>query len=260
LFAVAVDVRANRLRVKVDAASTGAVEAQLPSLVELLGVPITAEVGSPGIEEDCISRDDCHDPFKAGIRIRKGSASSSSICTMAFHTVMGGDNETFVTAGHCGYSGSNDWYHTGKGYVGEELKTQYYSFGRDIMMVNMADSQASMTIYGEGARLVTGSEMPTVGQNVCASLGNSNIVDCGTINDDFLFWGPSGNACGCVIGGADHNGISTAGGDSGSPIYRRFTVSGQPRARAIGVHNRTEGYFAIVDDALYQWGDKLFGS
>jgi hypothetical protein len=258
LYSVAVDVRMNRLRVTVAADSMSTVEPRLSRVAELVGVPIVAELGGPAVDLTCTDQDHCYSPFKAGIRIRQGSISSTIPCTMGFHTVMSGDNETFVTAGHCGYSGSNNWYHNGYGLVGEELKTQYYSFGRDIMMVNLADSQASLTIYGEGGRLVAGSEWPTVGQNVCASLAWSQGIDCGTIFDDFRLW--DSPTCNCTVGGGDTNGINAIFGDSGSPIYRRYSVSGQPRAKAIGVYNTDTGFFAIVNDALYQWGDTLYGS
>jgi hypothetical protein len=69
--------------------------------------------------------------MKGGIVIRKGSTGGDR-CTMGFHVVAGSDVQ-FVTAGHCGYSGSNNWYHQSYGYVGSEQATLYGNNGIDIM-------------------------------------------------------------------------------------------------------------------------------
>lgn len=63
-----------------------------------------------------------------------------------FNIVIG-TNERMTTAGHCGYSGSNNWYNRVIGKIGSELASLYEAEGQDIMYVSMADAQASQYIY-----------------------------------------------------------------------------------------------------------------
>lgn len=242
-----VDEENNRLVVTIADEASSSVAAARDQLAALLGVRVHVVTGAASSEQqECTSRENCHDPMEAGNVIRKGSATGPR-CTMAFHIVINSD-EQFVTAGHCGFSGSNTWYHAGFGSIGVELATIYVQNGVDIMRVQMSDSQDSNQIYGE-TRPVTSSRNPMQNETVCASRGVSNGIDCGTVSDTSTSW--IGEACGCTINGADHNGISTTDGDSGSPIYVRASATS---AVAVGVHNTASGGFARLQSALNVWG------
>ena len=203
------------------------------------------EAAEPEVETVCSSRDTCYSPMKAGIRIRKGSSRSSSGCTMGFHIQRGSD-EQFVTAGHCGWSGSNNWYHWSYGFVGSELASQYHNWGRDAMRVQISDVQDSNRVYNLHGT-VTSSRNPWQGESVCASLGWSNAHRCGTVELSSTSW--RGSKCGCTLFGADHS-IANTGGDSGSPIFSSHPV-------AVGIQNTGSGKFARLGDVLSSWGASL---
>lgn len=248
LRAVTVDPKASAVRVAVDATDFGLARELIPSLSQRLGVPLLLDIAEPSRDE-CHSPDSCYSPMRAGIRIRQGST-SGSICTMAFHITKNGD-EQFLTAGHCGYSGSNNWYHQAYGLVGSEQATLYFANGIDAMRVQIADSQASNLLY-LSVRVVTSARDPILNELVCAHLGNTNTIDCGTVGSANTSWISS--TCGCVVWGADHNNISTMGGDSGSPL-----VAGSGSgAIAVGIHNNSAGNFAKVGSALNSLGWAIY--
>lgn len=245
LRAVGVDVAGNQLRIRV--ADVDLPDAAVPAgeVARQLGVAVEVQPAEAGAEDACTSRDNCTTPMKAGIRIRQGSQYSTTICSMAFHIRIG-TNEQFLTAGHCGHSGSNNWYHIGYGAnkVGSELGTLYQQNGQDAMRVEMPDAQADDQIFGISSNIV-GHRDPVQGEAVLASLGNTNAVDGGTVSEDFHSW--TGDSCGCTIWGANHDNISTAPGDSGSPISVG-SIGGS--AVAVGIHNRATGDFARMDDVV----------
>ena len=81
----------------------------------------------------------------------------------------------------------------------------------------------------------------------CASRGVSATAwVCGVIQDEFTSW--TGEACNCTVYGADDS-MTWVDGDSGSPI-----VDSIFQDTAVGVHNTSTGKFAIVADALLEWG------
>jgi hypothetical protein len=88
------------------------------------------------------------------------------------------------------------------------------------MKVGFPDAQASTKIYGEQAT-VSSSANPTLNETVCSSLGVTNAIRCGTVNF---------SSANCIVDGlsttcALASGISAAGGDSGSPFYKRVSSS-----------------------------------
>lgn len=243
IYAVAVDVPANAVRVEVDAANLDLAEKLVSEVSATIGVPTFVTLGEKAFTTACSNRDNCYSPMKGGIVIRKGSTSGSR-CTMGFHVVSGSDVQ-FVTAGHCGYSGSNYWYHQGYGYIGSEQATLYGNNGIDIMRVQMSNSQASESLY-DSAAAINAVDWPTTGMWVCASLGVSNSWSCGTVSDNYTSW-TDDKCIGCVIYGGDTT-HSTIGGDSGAPL-----VDGNLPYSAIGVMNTASGKFAIMKDALPNW-------
>lgn len=248
-----VDEAGNRLVVAIHPSETVPADELRDRLVELLGVAVDIVVEAPSDEAVCNTRENCHTPYKAGIVIRQGSTTGTR-CTMGFHIVVNvSSDEQFFTAGHCGHTGSNTWYHAATGGIGVELATLYVQNGVDIMRVQMSDSQDSNQIYGEG-RVVTSSRNPMQNESVCSARGVSPAptIDCGTVSDTSTSW--IGGACQCTINGADTSGISIVLGDSGSPIYVRASSTS---AVAIGVVNRTDGTFAKIQGALGVWGASI---
>lgn len=242
LISVSVDTAANGLRLGVadtDLAGTSSLD-----LAASLGVPVTVEATTLSVDQVCNSRDNCYGPMKAGSRIRHGSL-NGSICSMGFHISLNGD-EQVLTAGHCGYNGSLAWYHQGCCKVGDVQASYYVYGGIDLQRIQMGDSHASDDVYA-GPYNITGSRYPSQGEAVCASLGRSLGIDCGTIRDSYKSW--TSSTCGCPVYGADHDHITTQLGDSGSPIY-----VGSTSAVAIGVHNTLAGEFARIQDAFPAWG------
>lgn len=244
-YSIAVDTPANALRIDVAPENLDAAQKYVENISTMMGVPVFIGIGERPEESACTNRDNCHTPMKAGIVIRKGSTSSGTKCTMGFHIQVGTD-EQFVTSGHCGYSGSNSWYHQSFGFVGSELNTQYYEGGRDIMTVQISDSQDSSMVYNRTTEISAGW-VPYDGEGVCASRGVSATAwACGVIQDNFLSW--IGGHCSCTLYGADSS-IAFIEGDSGSPIVDSIFQN-----TAVGVASTTNGYFAILADALIEWG------
>lgn len=141
-------------------------------------------------------------------------------------------------------------FHPGYGStkVGSELGTLYAANGHDAMRVQISDTQDSNRIYLD-TQLVTTSRNPIQGEAICASLGFDGSFDCGTVVDAVDSW--IGEASGCVIKRADHDGITTIPGDSGSPIVNNVSVG---NFAAIGIHNNSAGNFARMQTVLNLMG------
>jgi len=247
IYAIAADTPMNAIRIDVDIANLEEAAKLVNKVSDTIDIPLFVATGVQITETACTDREHCTNPMRGGIVIRRGSTSGTR-CTMGFHIQVGSD-EQFVTAGHCGYSGSNYWYHQGYGYVGNEKKTQYYNTGRDIMTVQIPDTQDSSILYSSSVALSTTWD-PYIGEGICASRGvSSTSWKCGVVQDDYLSW--FSPICGCMIYGADSS-IPGVGGDSGSPIVDAYS-----QYIAVGIMNSSAGHFAIVDDALAAWGYQL---
>lgn len=176
---------------------------------------------------------------------------------MGWHIHVGTD-EQFLTAGHCGYAGSNSWYHTGfqavngTGFVGNETGTLYANGGKDVMRVAILDSQASNRIYSQLHTGMGSGSLPIVGEAVCASMATSNSIDCGTVSDDWLSW--ISETAGYTVWGGDTSSIFPIDGDSGSPLYKRVIVGDDTTIYPKGIIDHENGYFARVTDALSAFG------
>jgi hypothetical protein len=199
-------------------------------------------IEEPAVEAACTTRENCSSPMKAGIVIRKGASNGAYRCTMGFNVQVGSD-EQFVTSGHCGWDGSNNWYHAGFGLIGAETATQYVNNGRDAMRVQMSDTQDSNLVYNL-FNPVTSARNPVQGESMCASLGVSNSHSCGIVEVALTSW--VGTNCTCTINGADAS-ITLVGGDSGSPFFSSQAVG-------IGVGATESGKFARLGDVLTAWG------
>lgn len=117
------------------------------------------------------------------------------------------------------------------------------------MIVQISDSQDSSKVYNRTTEISAGW-FPYDGEEVCASRGVSSTAwICGVIQDEFTSW--IGSACRCTVYGADSS-ISFIGGDSGSPM-----VDSVFQNTAVGVVSTNGGHFAILADALIEWGYSL---
>jgi V8-like Glu-specific endopeptidase len=234
----------------------------------IAGVPVAIEESERPVPSACNTRDDCWDPdLNLGVRVRKGST-TGSVCGMGFHIVIGGD-EQFLTAGHCGYSGANCWYHTNlpgtsanPGRIGCELGTLYTaSTSQDAMRVQMNDIRASDVMY-TSRRVIDTTRYPYVNDLICGDLVNSNIVDCGYVYDSYVtysFDASFGVGTYTVAGAAVNDVSSVAGGDSGSPWYFPGTSG---IGSAVGIQSAKVGssdaYFARIGDVLGGFNASLY--
>jgi hypothetical protein len=244
-----IDIPSNVVRVEVNADVVPLVTRDLPSLEAIVGVPVVAVEGqaSEPAAQVCSTRATCYNPMEAGALIRQ----STKTCTMGFHVTIGGD-EQFLSAGHCGYGSSTLWSMTNYGVIGSEQGNLFAPYGDDVMKVQMGDSQASEWIYGSTA-LVGGYRAPIYGEAICASLGVSNFIDCGTVSDDFKGYNISGDWGTYYVYGGDGSGLAVGGGDSGSPVYVR---SGS-QAIGIGVISTTGQEYGLLSETLPIWGATL---
>lgn len=242
----------NQLRFAVLLADLEDALARSEQLEEELGVPVTVEAAELDHDTACTTRDNCSGPMRAGIWIYKGQVDSVAECTMAFHIVIGTD-EHFTTAGHCGYSGSNSWLTRPLGVIGSEpaggAGTLYRDGGQDIMYVTMADAQASQYIYACCTDIL-GYAFPIQNETVCASLGKTNAIRCGTVTSTWLSYLSDTPNPDIHVWGGDTS-ITTIDGDSGSPVYR---LNDRNQATAIGVNTTEFGQFARLDTSLDNWG------
>ncbi len=259
LVGVSVDTINNGLVIEVAPGELDDAARVATEVTERLGMPVVAAEAVPPLEVACTTRENCYSPMKAGTVIRKGSTSGAG-CTMGFHVQVGSD-EQFVTAGHCSYSGSLYWFHAGYptadclgdiGCIGSRTATQYPGSQRDIMRVQMSDSQDSNLIWSTSGSIgpVGAAVDPLLNMWVCQMRGatQSQPWQCGYVTSTSTSW--TGTACDCTIIGARSTYLGGIGGDSGSPIVA--TAGGL--YKAVGLLNTTGGHFVRVQDALAAWG------
>jgi hypothetical protein len=243
-LAVAIDEKGNRLVVYVAPSLFEAAKPQVEQLAGLVGAPVSVKVGEVEEPASCNSRNDCHTPFRSGIKITRGSTE----CTMGFAIARDANpaDLQFVTTGHCG---GGDWDHPGFGTIGSVLESEYRDGGWDMMRVQMPNSQGTNRIYGE-ARRVSGRRAPIQDELVCASLRITNWIDCGTVSDtdrDATY-----NNGFVIKSLADTTGIEILGGDSGSPVYVQATSTS---ALAIGLAaTSTSDLVAKLGAPFADWG------
>lgn len=246
LNATELDTVDGRLKFLVDYSDVEVAARRFSDLASAFNVPMILVGAEPPMDTACTSRDNCVSPMKAGVRLYKGVIDSHNECTMAFRVWLNNLDQQFLTAGHCGYSGSNNWLHPGlpgNHIVGTDQATLYGPEGYDIMRIQMPDTQAGSGIYAD-ARLVRGAAYPTSGMPVCTSRGYTNAFNCGTVTSASARW--FSDTASYYVWGGDTD-LPAQGGDSGSPIYFRSNVSD---AYAVGTLANTFGNFAFVNDAL----------
>jgi hypothetical protein len=247
--AIAVDERANSLRIEVPAADLSKVGSRVEQVSDRLGVAVSLTAGSSYSPAACTSRDSCYSPMKAGIRI----IASPDVCTMGFH-VTSGSNRKMVTAGHCsGAPGSPEtWYHTTNVIVGAELSNRFGDWGTDIELVDINyDVQASHLIYGT-SRQSHAVGNPATSELICASLRKSNAYDCGTVNDNYVLYTMVLSGVTYHLNGWDANGLAIQTGDSGSPMFKPDSLGAE--AVAYGVVSNLGGNSALLPGNFTSWG------
>ena len=244
---MALDTPQNMLVISVPDAEVARAEATSSIVSGALGVPVRFQSGVADQDAACTSRTNCTSPMRGGIEIRKGSSSGSYFCTMSFHVMNGGDGQ-FLTAGHCGYAGSNNWYHSGYGssLIGAE-QSSLYLYGTDAMRVSLVAYQDSNRVYtNSAANYVTmnAAIWPVIGQVVRVSGANGGWRG-GTITSDWTSW--TSDTCGCTQWGADAS-YTMLGGDSGGPVVQGSATTGS--TNGIGIAATLNGRMAILLEAL----------
>lgn len=245
-YHASVDTRANLVSVGVDAAFLGDAQALQPALEGALGVTVQLEVGQPPEAQACSTRDNCTNPIRSAVRVRKGST-TGTVCTMAFQVSKNGD-EQFLTAAHCALDGSNNWYHQGYGFLGSEVQS-LWSSGYDAVRIGFPDAQATAWMYRDG--YVVGWSWPAVGDVVIQNQAMSDTLYFTEVTDDWHCWVYLGQ----TLCGARMQGVPGIGGDSGAPLYRFFTS--QLYAVGINFGGCGGGCMTRVGDVLSRMGVTL---
>lgn len=262
LISAGLDFQRNSVYVRVVAHDVPAAQSKAAVLGERVGVPIDVRAGQPTQEVACLSRDNCHTPFKAGIRVRPAGFPDNDpddMCSMGFHIVDGGD-EQWLTAAHCGclYGHATDWRNVGFGVIGKEVATLWNKPGPniDIATMQMNDAQRSQLIYADAGDMLS-PRNPIQGETIKVSRGRSNVVQTGTVTNAMDVW--SSEFCHDFMAGADSS-LTGNPGDSGSPIYRRWSADGTWFFTPIGILDTAEGEFGFVKDACDFWGATIYGA
>lgn len=245
LMRASTDLPGGRIVVDVPAADLSAAQKATAALTDALGAPVTVRASSmDAVDTACTDRDHCVSPIKAGIRLYKGAIDTYNECTLGWMVDYFADGQ-FVTSGHCGYKGSDSWLHpgiSGNHVLGSEQADDYHNNGHDVMRVSMLDSQLGTGIYAE-TRPTSVEGYGYTGLAVFDSRGHANIIDGGTVASDYVRW--YSNTGGFYVYGGSTNGIAQIGGDSGSPLYERYTST---MAAAIGIVDTADGNFTQVAD------------
>jgi hypothetical protein len=251
LLEVGVDVWTNSIRVGFGPADVALAARTAPHLSATLGVPVQVALAALPTLQDCTNRDHCYSPMKTGIRVRQASPTSSIICTMGFHVTKAGDPQR-LTAGHCIFTGVDNWYHrdypVDGGLIGLKLQSLYPWGGHDAGRVDFSvhsASQISTKLYGN-TRTIIYDTNPVNGEVLCASLGMTNQIQCGTVTSarntyvDPTYGSTLTRAQACCY--------STTAGDSGSPIYKDFSgTSIYAKGTHIGSNGSTISFTLIID-------------
>jgi hypothetical protein len=245
LMRVSTDLPGGGIVVEVAAEDLKAAQEATAALTDALGAPVTVQAApADAVDTACTNRDHCVSPVKAGIRLYKGAIDNYNECTLGWMVDYFTDGQ-FVTSGHCGWSGSNKWLHpgiSGDHILGSEQATTYHNNGWDVMRVGMPDAQLGNGIYGE-SRPAYVSGYGYVGLHVIDSRGHANILDGGTVKSDYARW--YSDTGGYYVYGGTTTGITQIAGDSGSPLYERYTST---MAAAIGIVDTANGNFTQVAD------------
>lgn len=211
------------------------VAARLGDIERELGVSVAIAPGTTVELHHCtLDRHHCDYPMKTGVFLV--GATGLDRCAMGFHVRWGTYDERFVTAAHCGYLQSGSWYMQNYGWIGNELDASQYCIvdGIDAMIVDFygsAESQVSDDVYNDINDL-TGTSSVGAGQTVWASLSRSDIVDSGVVYDATYPYPDTTNCGGKQHWGQRVTGITTQGGDSGSPVYK--LGAGNENGTAVG--------------------------
>jgi hypothetical protein len=245
LMRASTDLPGGGIVVDVPAADLKVAQKATVALTDALGAPVTVRAASTeAVDTACTDRDHCVTPTKAGIRLYKGAIDTYNECTLGWMVDYFTDGQ-FVTSGHCGYGGSNSWLHpgiSGSHVLGTEQATAYHNNGHDVMRVSLNDGQLGTGIYAE-SRPTSVEGYGYTGLVVYDSRGHANLIDGGTVASDYVRW--YSNTGGYYVYGGSTNGIAQIGGDSGSPLYERYTST---MAAAIGIVDTADGNFTQVAD------------
>ena len=260
LLSMSVDTRSNGIRVGVAAGDTDAALPYARRLQAQFGVQVSVRQEEVGSDTACTDRDHCTNPLRPGIRLAKGDTTVDD-CALAWHVGwegLTGGGVNFITAGHCGYTGNNCWYHTGYSgpsgrRVGCEIKTLLGPDGFDIMLVGMYDDQACDCMYGSAIAGFWGwiGEASHLGAVVKASRAHTDTSTVGTITDEWASWisDKGGNV---RVWGLDTD-IPSNPGDSGSPVY--FSHDGWG---VVGTLSNSIGRVSYFDSCYIAWEEQCW--
>ncbi len=289
LLSYAIDQRHNRLVLDVSPQDLEAASASLPDFAAILGVSAVLRGADDITDLDCNPRTDCY-PLRAGAKVFKGALDTSSYCSLGFlvKNWNGSPANQWLTAGHCGYAGSNTWYNhgmqhyacatCGSGKIGVEQGNAYDpngSYIRDVMRVGVQDPPGETAMAARVADAdvtgITDAEYPVEGEILCASLGQSDSIECGWVVSAQASWQSDTVTPHPTVHGASmdtYSGHTLNPGDSGSPIYATTNpiqgvyyvvpvgIADSERQPSLGQYR--DIYFAKVRWAVEYWNLEVF--
>ncbi|RST18639.1 S1 family peptidase [Streptomyces sp. WAC05374] len=189
-------------------------------------------------------------PFIAG-----GDAihSGGGRCSLGFNVVKDGQPH-FITAGHCGETGSEWSDSQGGAAVGTMVDSQFP--GNDFALVKYAGDTAhpsEVNLYGGGTQAITKAGEATVGMKVTRSGSTTQVHDGevtglnATVN--------YGN--GQVVEGLIQTNVCAEPGDSGGSLFSGDTAVGLTSGGSGDCSSGGETFFQPVTEALSTFGAQI---
>ncbi|MDH2391487.1 S1 family peptidase [Streptomyces sp. HNM0663] len=235
----AVDPVSNKVVVTADRTVEGAEWDRLSRVVETLGGKAELKKSAGEFK-----------PFASG-----GDAifSGGGRCSLGFNVLRNGEPH-FLTAGHCGQSGSRWSDSRGGGPIGTMLDSQFP--GNDFALVKYDDNApqpSQVNLYNGTARRITGAGEATVGMGVQRS-GSTTQVRSGQVTglDATVNYGN-----GDIVNGLIQTNVCAEPGDSGGSLFAGDTAIGLTSGGSGDCSFGGETFFQPVSEALAVYGAEI---
>ncbi|MEU0525666.1 S1 family peptidase [Streptomyces niveus] len=237
--AVAVDPVTNKVVVTADSTVKGAALDKLTKTVEKLGAK--AELKKTAGE------------FKKFIAGGEAIHSGGGRCSLGFNVVVGGEPH-FITAGHCGTTGSSWSDSAGGAEIGSMVDSQFP--GNDFALVKYtgsAEHPSEVDLYDGSTQAIAQAGDATVGQAVSRS-GSTTQVHDGEVTalDATVDYGG-----GDVVEGLIQTTVCAEPGDSGGSLFAGDTALGLTSGGSGDCSSGGETFFQPVPEALSAFGAEI---
>lgn len=235
----ATDPVSNKIVVTADRTVGGADWAKLQQVVKGLGAK--AELKKTAGE---------FRPFIAG---GDATHSGGGRCSLGFNVVKDGEPH-FVTAGHCGRTGSEWSDSAGGAAIGTMVDSQFP--GNDFALVKYSGSTqhpSEVNLYGGGTQAITRAADATVGMQVTRS-GSTTQVHDGEVTglDATVNYGN-----GDIVEGLIQTSVCAEPGDSGGSLFSGDSAIGLTSGGSGDCSSGGETFFQPVTEALSTFGAEI---